>query len=442
MNHDSRKHSPMKSNKAYKAWLTEVKTKIRSTQIKASLAINSTLIEFYWDLGAMICEKQTAWGSKFIEQLSKDLGAEFPSMEGFSRSNLFNTSRFYRFYSEGQIVQQAVGLLQKKESKNISKAPSTQRKTTKEQALLSVKNAEKRIISAKKKDVQIVQQAVGQLPFQTVTQIPWGHNILIITKTQSIDEALFYIGKTLENNWSRNNLELQIEAKLYKRQGKAVNNFKSTLPKISSDLAHQLLKDPYQFDFLALTEDYKEKELENALVENITKFLLELGNGFSYVGKQVPIEFGGKEFIIDLLFYHLKLRAYVIIELKTNEFIPEYAGKLSFYLSVANDILRHPSDNPTIGILICGNKNQIVADYALKGITQPIGISEYQLTKLFPKEFKSILPTVEEIEKELKMLQKQKKEIAASSIIQKKKIAVSPKKKKKKPLPSVTIRKK
>ncbi len=413
----------MKSNNGYKAWLLEVKAKIRSTQIKASLAVNSALIEFYWDLGSMIYEKQTAWGSKFIEQLSLDLQKEFPSMEGFSRSNLFNVSRFYRFYSECQIVQQPVGLLPENTDKPSSKVKNDKKKLV-QQAVgqlqkrqaekqygkgKALKNTSQKLLnkSAKRisesKNTEIVQQAVGQLPVAAVTQIPWGHNILIITKSQNVEEARFYIQKTIENGWSRTSLDIQIDAKLYKRQGKAVSNFQSTLPRFSSDLAHQLLKDPYQFDFLSLTQDYKERELESALVENITKFLLELGNGFSYVGRQVPVEFGGKGFILDLLFYHLKLRAYVIIELKTTEFIPEYAGKLSYYLSVANEIMKHPSDNPTIGMLICRNKNNIEADYALKGISQPIGISEYELTKLFPEEFKSSLPTVKEIEKELKM---------------------------------------
>jgi predicted nuclease of restriction endonuclease-like (RecB) superfamily len=351
----------------YKQWLGDLKIKIRSTQIKAAIAVNSALISFYWDLGKMINEKQTAWGSKFIEQLSKDLRAEFPDMQGFSRSNLFNTLNFYQFYVS-EIVQQPVGLIGKENDEYFQNSPQ-------------ISN-------------EIVQQLVGQ--------IPWGHNILIFSKSKNITEAQFYIQKTIENGWSRDILGLQIKSNLYERQGKAITNFKNTLTDTSSDLAHQLLKDPYQFDFLTLTENYKEHELENALVENITKFLLELGNGFAYVGKQVPMQLDKKEYIIDLLFYHLKLRAYVVIELKATDFIPEYAGKLSFYLSVANDFLRHPTDNPTIGLLICKNKNNIVAEYALKNINQPIGVTEYELTKLFPEEFKSSLPTIEEIENTLK----------------------------------------
>jgi len=326
------------------------KGRIRSVQIKAALAVNSTLIEFYWDLGKRIREKQTSWGSKFIEQLSSDLKKEFPKMQGFSRSNLFHISKFYQFYSENEIVQ----------------------------------------------------QPVGQLLNPIITKIPWGHHILIVTKSKDVKEAIFYIQQTIANGWNRETLSSQVKSDLYRRQGKAITNFEQLLPSVTSDLANQILKDPYNFDFLTLTENYKERELETALVDNITKFLLELGNGFAYVGKQVPLQVANQEYFLDLLFYHLKLRAYVVIELKATDFIPEYAGKLSFYLSAANDLLKHPSDNPTIGILICKSKNKIIVEYALKNINQPIGVSEYELTKLFPDEYKSSLPTIEEIENELR----------------------------------------
>lgn len=327
----------------YKEWLMGLKSKIRSMQLKAAIAVNSALIEFYWELGRMITEKQsqTKWGDKLIDQVARDLKTEFPDMAGLSNSNLKYCKRFYTFY----------------------------------------------------------QSSMGQQP---VDQIPWGHNILIFSKSRDTDEAGFYIQKTIENGWSRDVLGLQLKSNLYERQGKAITNFIDTLPNPMSDLATQLLKDPYNFDFLAMTENYKERELENALIDNVTKFLLELGTGFAYVGKQVPMQVGDQEYFIDLLFYHLKLRAYVVIELKVTDFIPEYAGKLSFYLSVANDILRHPTDNPTIGLLICKNKNNVIAEYSLKNINQPIGVTEYQLTRLFPEEFKSSLPTIEEIETELK----------------------------------------
>lgn len=355
---------------AYKDLLIELKQKVRTAQLKAAVAVNTELIMLYWELGKMITEKQTAWGSKFLEQLSRDLRTEFPDMQGFSERNLKYCRQFYQFYFPS-IGQQVVAQLEQANQTN---------------------------------DIHQIVNPVDfnnlfrQLP---VAQIPWGHNILIFSKSRSVDEAEFYAEQTLQNGWSRNILSQQINANLFQRQGKAIHNFQNTLPEITSDLAHQMIKDPYQFDFLALTDNYKERELENALVNNITNFLLELGNGFAYIGRQVPLMIGDQEYFIDLLFYHLKLRAYVVVELKTTDFIPEYAGKLSFYLSAANDLLKHPTDNPTIGLLICKNKNNIIAEYALKDINQPIGVSEYQLSKLFPEEFKSSLPTIEEIEKEL-----------------------------------------
>jgi predicted nuclease of restriction endonuclease-like (RecB) superfamily len=331
----------------YKNLLAEIKARVRTARIRASLAANAELLQFYWELGKMLNEVSdtSTWGNNWLGQLSNDLRQDFPDMEGFSKTNLYNIRRLYKFYTDDEFFHQAGG------------------------------------------------------------KIPWRHHVEIFTKAQSLNEAHFYIQQTLENGWSRDILGLQIKSNLYARQGKAIHNFQQTLPDPMSDLAGQILKDPYNFDFLSMTQNYKERELENALVDNVTKFLLELGSGFAYVGKQVPIEVGGQEFFIDLLFYHLKLRAYVVIELKVTDFTPEHAGKLSFYLSVANDMLKHPSDNPTIGLLICKNKNDIVAEYALKDIKQPIGVTKYQLTKLFPEEFKSSLPTIEEIESELKNLE-------------------------------------
>jgi predicted nuclease of restriction endonuclease-like (RecB) superfamily len=331
-------------DKTYKDWLNEVKQHIREAQIKVALAANSELVFFYFELGKKLLAKsnESQWGNNWLGQLSIDLRNDFPDMEGFSKTNLYNIRRFYQFYEGTEFFHQVGG------------------------------------------------------------KIPWRHHVEIFTKAKEHQEAFFYIEKTIENGWSRDILSLQIKSDLYARQGKAINNFKKTLPSADSDLAEQLLKDPYNFDFLTMTQNYKERELENALVENITKFLLELGSGFAYVGKQVPMMVGNQEYFIDLLFYHLKLRSYVIIELKVTDFMPEYAGKLSFYLSAANDILKHPSDNPTIGLLVCKNKNSIVAEYALSNINHPIGVSEYQLTKLFPEEFKSSLPTIEEIENQLK----------------------------------------
>jgi len=344
----------LKSDKEYRAWFSDLKLRIRQSQLKAAVKVNTELIDLYWSMGKDIVEKQekAKWGDGLMKQLSADLKKEFPDIQGFSISNLKYIKQWYLFYNE-----------------RIEKS----------------------------------QQAVGQLKLvqQLVVKIPWGHNLKIISKCESIDEALFYINKTIEYGWSRDMLSAHIKLDEYKRIGSSATNFSLTLPPVQSDLAQQTLKDPYNFDFLALTEGYKEYELENALAENITRFLLELGAGFAYVGRQVPLMVGNKEFFIDLLFYHLKLRCYVVIELKAVEFIPEFAGKLSFYLSAANDLIAHPTDNPTIGLMICKSKDHFIAEYALKDINQPIGVSEYELTKLFPKDFKGCLPTVEEIEAEL-----------------------------------------
>lgn len=358
------------NNHDYKNWLIELKSNIQQSQIKAALAVNSQLIQLYWDLGRQITEKQETakWGSGFIDQLSKDLRAEFPDMKGFSRSNLFAIRKFYQYFRGEKIVHQLDGQLE------------------------NVK----------------VRQVDGQLEKAEILalccQIPWLHNIVIIEKIKVYEKAIFYIKETIKNNWSRAVLVHQIESNLYERQGKAVSNFQNTLPKPQSDLANQLLKDPYNFDFLQMTGDYNERDLEKSLTRQITDFLLELGAGFAFVGKQFAVTLGEKEYFIDLLFYHLTLRCYVVIELKVVEFKPEFAGKLNFYLNVIDDQLKHESDKPTIGLIICKTKDNIEAEYALKGIEKPIGISEYELNKILPDELKRSLPSIEEIENELRKI--------------------------------------
>ena len=237
------------------------------------------------------------------------------------------------------------------------------------------------------------QQVVGK-----ILMIPWGHNIVIIQKCKSVEEALYYVQNTIKNGISRSVLIHQIETNLYGRDGRAITNFEATLPPLQSDLAKEITKDPYNFDFLCLTKGYQEKELENALTDNITKFLLELGSGFAFVGRQYKLIVGGDEFRIDLLFYHIKLKCYVVVELKATEFKPEFAGKLSFYTSAVDGEIKDKNDNPTIGILICKSKNDLVVEYALKDINKPLGISQYELTEILPKEYKSSLPSIEEIE--------------------------------------------
>lgn len=354
----------------YKQWLIELKGKIRSVQIKAAIAVNTALIEFYWELGKMISEKQTAWGSKFLENLSKDLQEEFPDMKGLSERNLKYCRMFYQFYQHE---------LEKQPELVIGQQPVAQ------------------LQEAEKQQNRFVQQVVAQ--------IPWGHHILIITKIKDKKEAYFYLQQTLANHWSRDTLALQIKTDLYARSGKAISNFKNTLPEPLSDLAQQTLKDPYIFDFMTLATGFKEKDIEKQLVQHITKFLLELGKGFAFVGQQYHLEIADNDYYIDLLFYHIKLKCYVVIELKNTKFIPEYAGKLNFYLSAIDTLIKQEDDKPTIGILLCRDKNNIEAEFALRDINKPMGVSEFQITENLPDNLKSSLPTIEEIENEFRNLE-------------------------------------
>ena len=346
-------------NPDYKSWLIELKSKIYSVQLKAAVTINSQLLTFYWDLGSMITEKQTQWGSRFLENLSKDLQNEFPEMKGFSVTNLKYCKLFFTYFSS--IRPQAGDELQ-----------------------------------------DSIRPQVGD---DVIFKIPWGHIKLIIGKLKNREEALFYIHQTIENGWSRDGLAIQIKIGLFERHGKAITNFRNTLPDPVSELAQQTLKDPYVFDFLTLSKPYFEKDIENQLITHITKFLLELGKGFAFVGKQYHLEIGEKDYYIDLLFYHTRLKCYVVIEIKNTGFIPEYAGKLNFYLSAVDSMVKQQDDHATIGILLCRDKNNIEAEFALRGINKPIGVSEFQFTEVLPENLKSNLPTIEEIENELKILE-------------------------------------
>ncbi len=322
--------------------MDSLKRKIREAQLKAVINVNKELIFLYWEIGKSILErqKQEGWGSKVIERLSKDLMNSFPEMKGFSPRNLKYMRRFADDYSDFSIVQ---------------------------------------------------------VP---LAQITWYHNITLLDKVGSLSERIWYAYQTLKNGWSRNVLVHQIESELFERTGKEINNFEVTLPKPQSDLAKQAVKDPYIFDFLSCGLEMREREIENELTKHITNFLLELGAGFAFVGKQVHLEIGDNDFYIDLLFYHLKLRCYMAIELKAGEFRPEYAGKINFYLS-ALDKIKHPDDNASIGLILCKSKNRIIAEYALRDMTKPIGVSEYKIIKSIPDKLKSNLPSIEEIEKEL-----------------------------------------
>lgn len=327
----------------YIDWLSELKIKIHNAQQRATLAVNNELVRLYWQIGNEILTRQEkqGWGAKVIERLAQDLRTAFPEMRGFSRTNLI----YMRSFAEGW------------------------------------------------PDEQIVQQLVGQLP--------WGHNLVLLDKLKNSEDRVWYAKKTIENNWSRNVLVIQIESKLIERQGKAITNFALRLPKPQSDLAIECLKDPYRFDFLSLGEEAGEREIENALVKQVTEFLLELGAGFAYVGKQVNIEVGGDDFFIDLLFYHLKLRCYIVIELKTGDFKPEHLGQLGFYLTAVDRQIKNKDDLPTIGLLLCKTKNKIVAEYALSDKTQPMGIAEFKLLESLPANLQTQLPSIEDIEREL-----------------------------------------
>ena len=368
-------------NTAYKKWLVELKSTIKQSQLKAAVAVNSQLILLYWDLGRQIVEKQekSKWGSGFIDQLSKDLKAEFPDMGGFSGKNLRYCKSFYQFYTNNSIWQQAVAKLKR--------TPALKKKR------LSSKNTKQEAT------IVIHEQAVRKIQ-ESLFNIPWGHHILILQKIRNESEALFYVTQTIENNWSRAVLEMQIESNLYGRQGKAINNFKHTLPQLDSDLANALLKDPYNFDFLNLTGQVKEHELEQRLVENITRFLLELGKGFAYMGRQFVITVGGKEFKTDLLFYHTKLKCYIVIELKVTEFEPDFLGKLNFYLTAIDKLVKEKDDKPNIGILLCKNKNDVVVDFTLQDINKPMGVSEFTYKEL-PTNIKKALPTIEQFTQQL-----------------------------------------
>lgn len=338
------------STKEYAKTLLELKKQIQEAQVKAALSANKELIKLYWSMGKTIAEKQetSGWGTSIIEQLAKDLQNAFPGLEGFSRRNIFRMRAFYIAY-------------------------------------------------------QKVPQPVAQIPELPIFNIPWGHNAILLEKVKDTNERLWYAQKAIEHGWSRSMLETWIESDLYKRQGKAVNNFQRTLPTPQSDMAQQALKDPYVFDFLTLHEEHVEKDLEQGLIDHVQKLLLELGKGFSFVGRQYHLELGDKDYYIDLLFYHLKLRCFIVVELKARKFDPGDIGQLNFYLSVVDDLLRHPDDKPTIGLLLCKTKDDLTAEYALRGINKPIGVAGYEtmIVESLPQNLKSSLPTVEEIEAEL-----------------------------------------
>lgn len=328
----------------YADWLAELKQRIHAAQQRATLAVNRELVLLYWQIGQDILARQASqgWGSKVVDRLARDLRNAFPDMKGFSPRNLKYMRAFAEAWPDGEFVQAALA------------------------------------------------------------QLPWYHQLALLDKLQTAEERQWYAAHALENGWSRNVLVMQIESGLRQRTGAAITNFSQRLPRLQSDLARESLKDPYRLDFLGLGKEAQERAIEDALVKHVTQFLMELGAGFAFVGRQVHVEVGDKDFYIDLLFYHLKLRCYVVVELKAGEFQPEYAGKLNFYLSAVDSQLSHASDNPSLGLLLCKNRDKVVAEYALRDMNKPIGVAEYQLVQALPKELQTDLPRIEDIESELR----------------------------------------
>ncbi|BAY44671.1 hypothetical protein SAMD00079811_22720 [Scytonema sp. HK-05] len=327
----------------YEEFLGELKERIRQAQVQAALAVNRELILLYWQIGRDILwrQQQQGWGAKVIERLPADLRKAFPEIKGLSSRNLKYMRAFAEAYPDQEFVQRAAA------------------------------------------------------------QIPWFHNCVLIDKVKDSAEREWYIRQTIQQGWSRNVLVHQIESGLYHRQGKSITNFERTLPKPQSELAQEIIKDPYNFDFLSLGEAAQERDLEKALINHIRDFLLELGVGFAFVGSQYHLEVGGEDFYIDLLFYHLRLRCFVVIDLKIEEFKPEFSGKMNFYVSAVDDLLRHLNDEPSIGMILCKSRNKTIVEYALRDMNKPIGVSTYQLRQALPENLQGSLPTVEQLEAEL-----------------------------------------
>lgn len=327
----------------YQALLTSLKERIRQSQVRAALSVNYELVLLYWEIGREILTRQNeqGWGKKVIEQLANDLKTSFPEMKGLSSRNLGYMKAFAEAWPERSILQ----------------AP--------------------------------------------LAKITWYHNLALIEKLKAPQERLWYAEQTVVNGWSRNVLVMHIEARLYHRQGKAITNFERTLPAPQSDLAQQILKDPYNFDFLTLSAAAQERDIERALLTHLQKFLLELGVGFSFLGSQYPLEVEGEEYRVDLLFYHIKLRCFIVIDLKAGPFKPEYAGKMNFYLAVVDDLLKHPADQPSIGLILCKSKKKLVVEYALRNMATPVGIAEFRHLETLPETLKGSLPTIEDLEAEL-----------------------------------------
>lgn len=347
----------------YKKWLGELSDRFRSSQIKAAVRVNSEMLQFYWSIGRDISQMglSAKYGSGFYKRLSADLKELLPTVKSLSETNLRYMAWFYELYSVNP-----------------------------QQAVVDLGATDKQFPSC------------SDYISESIFSIPWGHHVVIIGKCRNDQQkALFYVNKVIENNWSRAMLLNFLDTDLYDRQGKAITNFQATLPDIQSDLAQAITKDPYNFDFLTLTEKYNEKELKDALMDNITRFLLELGNGFSFVGREYRLEIGETENFIDMLFFNINLKCYVVLEVKVTKFESSFAGQLGTYVVAVNHQLKEDWQNPAVGLIVCKSMDKIEAQYALESTSQPLGVSSYELSRLIPDNFKGSLPTIEEIEAEL-----------------------------------------
>jgi predicted nuclease of restriction endonuclease-like (RecB) superfamily len=384
-------------DKYYTEFINTVKHKIREAQIKTVVAANGQMLLLYWQLGNYILENQQkeGWGAKIIQLLSKDLKKEFPTMKGFSERNLKYMRSFSKTYHI-DLIRLFVEI-EKSIKNNVQ---------IMQQAVAQIQSIDKQeFIITQQPVAQIHEHDTEALFLQSiVSKIQWSHHIVLIDKEPKLGKRFWYMLNTIEHGISRNILAMQIESKLFDRQIKAkkITNFEKTLPPIHSDFANYVLKDPFIFDFVQAREKADERNIEEQLTHNVTKFLLELGQGFAFIGRQVHFEIGGSDFYADLLFYHTKLHCYVVVELKARSFEPGDASQLNFYVNLINDKLKTESDNNTIGLLLCKGKSEIIAEYALKGYSNPIGVTDYQLSKAIPDELKSSLPQIEDIENEFK----------------------------------------
>lgn len=361
---------------AYAGLLADIKTRIQSAQTRAILAVNAELIRLYWDIGRLLDARQAqeGWGAAVIPRLAADIRNELPEVKGFSERNMKRMLAFYREYAVAPgFVPQAVAQ---------TPAPRSRK-------------------SGAAKVPQAVAQIRTAFDAASLGALPWGHHLLLMERVKDGVQRRWYLAHAVEQGWSRNTLALMIDGRAHERQGQAANNFALRLPPPQSDLAQQALKDPYLFDFLTLAEPFHERELETGLVGHLEKFLIELGQGFAFMGRQYRLEAGGQDFYVDLLFFHVRLRCYVVIELKRGEFKPEYAGKMNFYCNVVDDQLKHVDDAPTIGLILCQQHNRVLAEYALRGMDKPIGVSSFELTRALPQTLQSALPSIEIIEAEL-----------------------------------------